>query len=406
MLTEASIRALKPRPKPFKVSDGRGLFVLVSPTGGRLWRFRYSFAGREKLISLGQYPDIGLKLARDRRDEARRLVAQGIDPSAVRREARAAQADTFEALAEEWLTKQAHLAASTIKRDRDRLVNYVLPYLGALPVRSVDAPALLAVLRRIESRGTHETAHRTRAVVGRVLRYAIAIGRAERDVSADLKGALTPSTTVNHAALTDPRRVGELLRAIGGYQGQPEVRSALQLLPHVFTRPGELRGARWCEFDLDGAEPTWRIPAERMKMRREHIVPLSRQALAILQELLPLTGRESVDALVFPGLRVKSRPISDNTLCAALRRIGFASDEQSAHGFRTIASTLLNEQGFHPDLIELQLAHAPRDEVRAAYNRAQRLSERRAMLQSWSDYLDGLKAGSDNVVTLKRARHV
>lgn len=396
MLTDAAIRAAKPRGKPYKLFDERGLYLLVTPQGGRLWRFKYSVGGKEKLISLGRHPDVGLKAARDRRDEARRTVAAGTDPSAERRAAKAAQADTFKALAEEWLGKQTHLTPGTIKRDRDRLAKYIFPTLGASSVRSLTAKALLDALRKIEAQGIHETAHRTRSVVGRVLRYGIADGRAERDITADLKGALTPSVAQNHPAITDPRRVGELLRAIDGYADcQPEVLAALKLAPLVFVRPGELRAAEWSEFDLGAAE--WRIAAARMKMGELHIVPLARQAVAILSELHQLTGS---GRLVFPGLRSKSRPISDNTLNAALRRLGFSSSEQTAHGFRSIASTLLNEQGWPPDVIELQLAHAERDEVRGAYNRAQRLGDRRRMMQSWADYLDGLKAGS-NVVAIK-----
>jgi len=396
-LTEAAIRAAKPKEKASKLLDGRGLFLLVTPDGRRYWRLRFRHAGREKLISLGVYPDVPLKLARERREEARKLIADGIDPVAKRKSERTAQADTFRAIAEEWLSKQPHLAVGTLRRDRDRLTSFIFPYLGSTPIAAIEAPALLDALRRIEARGTHETAHRTRAVCGRVFRYAIATGRAKHDVSADLKGALTAVATQSFPAITEPARVGELLRAIEGYVGQRTVAMALKLLPLVFTRPGELRAAEWSEFNLDRAE--WRIRAERMKMGREHIVPLSRQAVAVLRELHPITGS---GRYVFPSVRTAAKPISDNTLNAGLRRLGYNASEVTAHGFRSTASTLLNEQGWHPDLIELQLAHIEQNESRAAYNRSLRLEERRKMMQAWGDYLDGLRTGA-NVVPLKRA---
>lgn len=391
MLTDADIRAARPREKPQKLFDERGLYLLITSgkkAKSRLWRLKYKFEGREKLLSLGAYPDVSLKRAREKRDELRTQVADGTDPAALRRTERLAQGNTLSTITREWLGKQKHLKESTLKRDRDRLEKYILPSLGNRPVSAITAPDLLAALRRIEDRGTHETAHRTRAVVGRVLRYAIATGRAERDVSADLKGALAPAVGKNHAAITDPQRIGELLRAIDGYVGQPATAAALKLAPLVFVRPGELRAAEWSEFDLDGAE--WRIPGERMKMGVQHIVPLSRQAVAILLELQPLTGD---GRYVFPALTSPLRPLSENTLNAALRRLGYSGDEMVAHGFRSIASTLLNEQAWHPDLIELQLAHAERNKVRGAYNKAQRLPERRKMLQAWANYLDGLKSG-------------
>lgn len=397
LLTEAAVKAAKATTRPIKLFDERGLYLLVTPEGSRLWRLKYRFEGREKLLSLGAYPDVSLKMARERRDDARRTLVSGTDPSEQRKAAKAAQADTFKVIAQEWLAKQKHLSQNTITRERDRLEKYIYPPLGNRPVDNITAKDLLMALRRIEARGKHETAHRTRAICGRVLRYAVATGKAERDVSADLKGALTTPLTRNFAAIIDPAKVGELLRAIDGYVGQPEVWAALRLAPLVFVRPGELRGAEWSEFELGGKEPTWRIPGPRMKMKEPHVVPLSTQAVAILKELQPLTGH---GRYCFPGQRSKDRPISDNTINAALRRLGYSKDEQTGHGFRTIASTLLNEQGWHPDLIELQLAHAERNEVRAAYNKAKRLEERRKMMQAWADYLDGLKAGG-NVVALR-----
>ena len=388
-LTELAIRAAKPHAKPYKVYDEKGLFLLVRPNGSRLWRFKYSHGGVEKLLSLGAYPDVALKRARAKRDEARALVADTVDPSAKRKAERSARTETFAALAEEWLeTKKATLTQSTWQRDRDQLVKLVGPYLGNRPIADLEAPELLEVLKRLEKRGTRDTAHRVRAVCGRVFRYAIATGRAKRDVSADLKGALAPKGTHSYAAITDPAKVGQLMRAIADYDGQRTTHAALRLAAYLFVRPGELRGAQWEEIDLDNAE--WRIPAERMKMREQHIVPLSRQAVTIFQELQALTGDSRY---VFPAIGPGARPISENTLGAALRRLGYSSEEMTAHGFRTLASTLLNEQGWHPDLIELQLAHKERNKVRAAYNRAQRLAERREMMQAWSDYLDSLKAG-------------
>ncbi|MDB6044694.1 MAG: integrase [Gammaproteobacteria bacterium] len=274
-----------------------------------------------------------------------------------------------------------------------RFESHLFPYLGRQPIKSIRAQELLSVLRRAEARGTHETAHRVRALAGRVFRYAVATGRAEHDVSADLKDALAPVKTKNFAAILEPSRVGALLRAIDGYAGQPVTAPALKLAPLVFVRPGELRAAEWSEFDFEKAE--WRIPGARMKMGEQHIVPLARQAIDILKALQPLTNR---GRYVFPSLLTRDRPISDNTINAALRRLGYNGDEQTGHGFRSMASTLLNEQGFPPDVIELQLAHAERNKVRAAYNKAQRLGERRKMMQAWADYLDRLRAGLDTAV--------
>jgi integrase len=396
-LSELKIRNAKPRERAYKIFDERGLFLLVTPTGGRLWRLRYRIGNLEKLISLGAYPDVPLKRAREKRDDARRLVADEIDPSADRKAKRAAMLVTFEGVAQEWLDLQAKsLAPETISILGSRLNSGLYPYLGSRPVGAITAQELLAALRRIEARGRHETAHRVRALAGRVLRYAVATGRAQHDVAADLKDALAPVKSKNFASVTDPVRVGELMRAIDGYTGHPVTALALKLAPLVFVRPGELRAAEWSEFDLPNAE--WRIPGTRMKMGEPHVVPLARQALAILRELQPLArgGR-----YLFASLRTRDRPMSNNTINAALRRLGYSGEEQTAHGFRSMASTLLNEQGFPPDVIELQLAHAERNKVRAAYNKAQRLAERRKMMQAWADYLDGLRAGA-TVVPIRR----
>jgi integrase len=400
-LTEISVRNAKPDAKPRKLFDGGGLYLLLNPDGSRWWRLKYRIENREKLLSLGVYPEITLKRAREKRDEARRLVADGIDPSAQRKATRSAQADTLEVIAREFLElKRPALASVTYLKRRYRFEAFVFPSLGKRPIRSITPPELLAVLKRVEAKGNHETAHRVRSETGQVFRYAIATGRADRDITADLRGALAPVVVTNHAAITDPVRIGELLRAIDGYRGQPATECALRLLPLVFTRTGELRLARWEEFDLDGKEPIWRIPAERMKSREPHLVPLSKQAVALLEALKPITGPEG---LVFPSIRSAARPISENTINAALRRLGYSGEEMTGHGFRSMASTCLNEQGFPPDVIELQLAHAERDEVRGAYNRAQRMAERRKMMQAWSNYLDGLKRGA-KVVNIKAAK--
>jgi len=399
MLNDTRVRSAKSREKAFKLSDERGLFLLVMPTGSRLWRLKYRVNGREKLISLGAYPDVTLKRAREKRDAARRLIADGIDPSVQRKAERAALAQSFEGVAKEWLELQTKsLAPETISILTARLDSGLYPYIGSRPISAITAQEVLSALRRIESRGRHETAHRVRALAGRVFRYAVATGRAQHDVAADLIGALAPVKSKNFASVTDPVRVGELMRAIHGYSGHPVTALALRLAPLVFVRPGELRAAEWPEFDLVNAE--WRIPGERMKMGEPHVVPLSRQALAILHELQPLARGGKY---LFPSLRTRDRPMSDNTINAALRRMGYTSEEQTGHGFRSMASTLLNEQGFPPDVIELQLAHTERNKVRAAYNKAQRLPERRKMMQAWADYLDGLRAGG-NVVPLKRRR--
>jgi integrase len=343
--------------------------------------------GREKLIGFGSYPEVPLKLARERREQARAVVASGGDPSVQRQAEKAARSDTFEAIALEWLEVQSKsLDPRTYEKKKERFEAFVFPYIGSKPITSITAPDVLAVLKRIEARGKHETAHRVRSESGNVFRYAVVTGRAERDPTVDLRGAIAAVVRRNRPAILEPARIGELLRAIHGYRGDVSTEFALKLLPLTFVRPGELRGAEWSEFDLKNGE--WRIPAARMKMNEQHIVPLSTQAVALLQDLHTLTGNGE---LVFPSIRSDDRPISDNTINAALRRLGFAGDEMVGHGFRSMASTCLNEQGWHPDLIELQLAHAERNESRGAYNRAQRLPERRKMMQAWADYLDSLR---------------
>ncbi len=390
-LSTAKIHNATAQKKTVRLFDGRGLYLEIAPTGSRWWRFKYRFAGKEKRISLGVYPDVGLKKARDRRDEMRKLVADGIDPSAARKQQKLmaldATANTFEAVAREWFEKHsANWEASYSVKLLARLEANVFPWLGDRPIGDIKPPELLSVLRRVESRGVLETAHRLMNYCGNIYRYAVATGRAERDISSDLRGALPPSTPQHHASVTDPEGVAALLRAIDGYRGSNVTRYAVQLAPLVFVRPGELRKAEWNEIDLEAGE--WRIPAERMKMKTKYIVPLSSQAVAILRALQPLTGKGHY---VFPGARSRERCMSENTVNGALRRLGWSGSEMTGHGFRSMASTLLNEQGWNRDAIERQLAHTERNSIRAAYNYAEHLPERRRMMQAWSDYLDTLK---------------
>ena len=401
MLTDMSIktaiRIAKGAQKPTKAFDGKGLYLYLKTNGACLWRFKYVYERREKLLSLGAYPEVPLKRAREKRDEARQLLDRGIDPSAARQAAKVANGDTIQVIALEWLNTQRDLTAGTIRRNRQRLETFVFPFLGRRPISSVSSPELLTVLRKIEAAQKVETARRVRQICSAVWRYAIATGRAQFDVSQPLKGALSSVAVKHHASITEPAKVGELLRAIDGYQGQPATAYALRLAPLLFVRPGELRRAEWSQFDLDSDQPLWRIPAEIMKMRDPHVVPLARQAVELLRELRPISSGR----LLFPSLRTGARPMSENTVNAALRRLGYSGDEMVGHGFRSMASTLLNEQGWHPDLIELQLAHKERDSSRASYNKAVRLDERRRMMQTWADYLDGLRAGG-NVVPFRR----
>ena len=401
-LTAVAIRNTKPGKRAKKLFDGKGLFLLVRPNGARYWRFRYRFGGKEKLLSLGVYPEVGLAEARQSCQEERRLLREGLDPSRVRKEKRTSQqTEPFESLAREWHSRQSavwtDVHTGTVMR---RLERDVFPWLGSRPVKEITAPELLAVLRRVESRGAVETAHRIRGICSQVFRYAVATGRAERDPGGDLRGALQPSPERHLAAITEPKQVGGLLRAMWSYEGTFPVCCALKLAAYTFARPGELRAMQWSELDLQNAE--WRLPAERMKARRGHLVSLARQSVRILDELRPLTGR---GGFVFPSMRSSHRPMSENTLAGALRRLGYSKQEMTAHGFRSIASTLLNEQGWNRDAIERQLAHAPKDTVRAAYHRAEHLEERRKMMQAYADYLDGLRQGAE-VIPLFTHRRV
>lgn len=393
-LTDLQVRTAKAPKKAAKLYDGGGLFLSITPSGGKLWRFKYRFGGLEKKLSFGAYPAVSLSDARQRRENARQLLAQGIDPGLVKKEQRQAgwqEGDTFEALAGEWIALQQGAWVPThTETIKARLEAYVFPYLGARPVSEITPPELLAVLRRIESRGIVETAHRVKQICGQVFRYGVGVGRCERDPSADLRGQLAKKPKPKHmAAITERKEVAALLRAVDEYAGSLVTRCALRLAPVVFVRPGELRNMEWAEIDFDAA--LWTIPAEKMKMRKVHSVPLSKQALAILGEIRPVTGQ---GRFVFPSARTSTRPMSNMAVNAALRRMGFTKDEMTGHGFRSLASSLLHEAGWDTTLIELQLAHRDMNTVRAIYNRAERLEERRKMMQSWADYLDALKTGA------------
>lgn len=393
-LTQAQIRNTKPGDKPVRLFDGRGLYLEVAPSGGRWWRFKYRYAGKEKRLSLGVYPDVSLKDARERCEQARKVLAAGTDPSLARKAAKAAvrqgAENSFEAVSGEWLRNHAEVWSESHRVRVERLFERDLfPWLGSRPIADISPPELLDVIRRIERRGALETAHRALGNCGQVFRYAIATGRAARDPAADLGGALPPVKGEHFAAVTDPKRVGELLRVLDGYQGTLPVRCALRLAPLVFVRPGELRKAEWAHIDLEAAE--WRYTVT--KTGSDHIVPLSRQAVEILQELRPVTARSQY---VFPSARSGRRPMSDNAVLAALRRSGIDKDEMSGHGFRAMARTILDEVlGFRPDLIEHQLAHAVRDPHGRAYNRTAHLPERRRMMQEWADYLGKLKVARE-----------
>ena len=391
MLTDKAIKALKPKQKPYKAADGLGLYLSVQPNGSRLWRFKYRYAGKEKLAALGAYPEIGLADARARRDELRRLHANGVDPVAhnrIEREAKALAAEnSLEAVAREWFQK---MSPGWVEKHRikiiQRLERDVFPWLGSRPVAELTAPEVLAVLRRIEERGAIETAYRALGDLSAICRYAVVTGRALSDPCRDLRGALAPKVVRHFAAVTDPKAIPDLLLAMDGYQGGLVVRSALRLAPLLFVRPGELRSARWADIDLEASE--WRFTAS--KTGQPHIVPLARQAVAILRELRPLTGHHE---LVFPGARSPRRPMSENTVNVALRSLGIERETTSGHGFRAMARTVLEEHlRFPAHLIEAQLAHTVRDANGRAYNRTTHLEERRSMMQTWADYLDALRS--------------
>jgi integrase len=401
-LSDIQVRNAKPKAQDYKLMDGFGLYLLVTPTGGKLWRFDYRYNDKRKVIAIGVYPSITLSDARKRREDAKKLLANGVDPSEIKKAQKAATvAETengFEVVAREWHGKFAVTwSESHAETTLRRLQSDVFPVMGDNPVGEIKAPTVLAMLRRIESRGALETAHRVRTIVGQVFRYAVATGRAERDPTGDLKGALTPYKKGVMAAITDPKEVAPLLRAIDGYQGSFVVKCALQIAPLVFVRPGELRQGEWAEIDFENA--VWEIPAARMKMKQPHIVPISEQTIKVLHELNALTGRSKY---MFPCHRSLARPMSNNAINAALRRMGFDKDTMTGHGFRAMARTILDEVlQIRPDYIEHQLAHAVRDANGRSYNRTSHLVERKKMMQKWADYLDGLKQGA-KIIPIKR----
>ncbi|HOY68292.1 MAG TPA: integrase arm-type DNA-binding domain-containing protein [Candidatus Ozemobacteraceae bacterium] len=390
-LSDVLIRTAKATDKVLKLFDGGGLFLQVTPAGGKWWRLKYRFAGKEKLLAIGTYPDISLKEARHRQGKAKELLDAGIDPSDERKAVKASAAEraanSFEVIAREWFAKYgAEFSPGHAERVEVQLTKDVYPWLGGRPVSEISPPELLRVARRVEDRGAIETAHRILGICGRIFRYAVGSGRADRDPTADLRGILKPKPKAQHrAAVTEPDRVGDLLRAIEGYHGNITVKMALVLAPLVFVRPGELRKAEWKDIDLNAAE--WKFIVTKTKTQL--VVPLSRQAVAILEELHPLTGG---GRYVFPSARTTERPMSDNAILSAMRRMGIPKDEMCGHGFRAMARTLLDEVLHFPaDIIEHQLAHAVRDPLGRAYNRTTKIDERRKMMQEWADYLDGLK---------------
>jgi len=389
-LTQSQVVKATRREKTYRLFDSLGLYLEIAPSGGKWWRIKYHFERREKRLSLGVFPAVSLQAARLRCIELRAQIAAGVDPSALRKASkndRNSVNETLEAIAREW-HKSSSRAWTDSHADRNlrRLESYVFPWIGTTPIRKVSAVDLLGCIRRLEQQNTYETARRVLQVCGQVFRYAILTGRAETDVAIHLRGALASQNRQHHASIRSPREFGALLRAIDGYDGTLVSKCALRLAPLVFVRPGELRNAQWGEIDLPQAE--WRIPSHRMKARLPHIVPLSSQAVSLLRDLQPLTGRATY---VFPSERTSTRPMSNNTLNAALRRLGYCRDDMTAHGFRATACTLLNELGWTADAIERQLAHADRNGIRSVYNYAQYLPERRLMMQAWANYLDHLR---------------
>jgi integrase len=395
-LSDTAIRSAKPDAKDIKLSDERGLYLLVAKTGGKLWRFKYRFEGKEKKLSFGSYPDVPLKEARRRRDEARTQLANGHDPSALKKAERAAKGErtrnTFDGVAEEYLTHMERdgRQANTVGKAR-WLYSLMKDDLGPRPIADITPAEILAVLRTIEAKGNHETARRMRSLASRIFRFGAATSRVSADPTSLLRGALIAPKVKHHSAIVDVKEVGPLLRAIDGFTGQPLTKLALQLTPHVFVRPGELRRAEWKEFNL--SEAVWTIPADKMKMRRPHRVPLSRQSLAILDAAFSISAKQQyVFSSMYPG----TRPMSENTINAALRRLGYSGKEMTAHGFRSMASTLLNESGlWREDAIERALAHQETNAVRGAYHRGQHWDERVDMAQWWSDFLDEQRGGSE-----------
>ncbi len=411
-LSDMQVSKAKPQTKPVTLFDGGGLFLLITPAGGKLWRFKYTFNGEGRLMSFGTYPELSLADARQRREDARKLIANGVDPREIKKAQKASReesnANSFEVVAREWHNKfkgtwsesHAHVVINRLERN-------IFPWIGSRPIAELEPPEVLSVLLRMEDRGAHETARRMKTVCGQVFRYGVATGRCKRDQTADLKGALKPPVTHNMAALTKPKDVAELLRASDEYSGSFVVKCALRLAPLWFCRPGELRKTEWSEINFETAELN--IPIERMKLptatKRKskgqlHLIPLSLQAIAILKELQPLTGHSKY---VFPGYRSPLRCMSENAVLLALRKMGFTKEEMSGHGYRAMARTMIRQElHLEAEYIELQLAHTTKSPNGTAYDRVSFLPERKKMMQLWSDYLDGLKQGA-KVIPFKKA---
>lgn len=407
-LTDTKVKNAKPNTNgtPKKYTDGGGMYLLVSKTS-KCWRYNYRFADKQKTLPMGVYPDVKLKQARLLHEDARERLSQGIDPMLYKKmqqtELEDQHKNSFEVVAREWFVKFSPKWSDTHKAKVERMLEYdSIPYIGKRPIHDIKPPEVLKVCERVAERGAIYSAHKVKQVCGQVFRYGVASGRVESDPTRDLAGALPPMPkTQSFATIKDPVAVGELLRSIHGYSGDYVTVCALKLLPLVFTRPGELRAAEWCEFDFDKA--IWTIPAEKMKKRRIHHVPLSPQAIAILRDIEPLTGRWKY---VFPSIRSKQRPMSENTLNAALRRLGYDKTMMTSHGFRAMASSLLNEMNYNPDAIEAQLSHVDTDDVRSAYNRSDYWQQRVKMMNEWSDYLDSLRDGTANVIPFQQANIV
>jgi len=402
-LSDVKVKAAKvpEDKKQGKLADSGGLYLLIKASG-KYWRLDYRFGDKRKTMALGVYPQVSLKEARDKRESAKKLLEQNIDPcqrkQADRRKAIAKSSeDTFKGIATEWMAKKStQWVKTTIVNTQAKFDRHIFPWIGSLPITAIEAPDVLALVQRVEKRGTIETVHRLKMLCSRVFRYGIATGKVKYDPTIGLEGALTPLSVKHRATITEPKAVGALLRAIHAFEGTFVVQCALQITPYVFVRPGELRHAEWSEIDLEKAE--WRIPAEKMKMRVTHIVPLSNQVMGILKELHALTGSGKY---VFPSIRNAARPMSENTINASLRRIGYEKEEICAHGFRAMASTMLHEQGWDSDIIERQLAHKEGNAIKEAYNHARHLPERVKLMQHWADYLDGLRAGAE-VIPINR----
>lgn len=397
-LTDLRIKAAKAKDRPYKISHRNQFFLYVSTTGARSFRWNYSFQGKQKTISYGVYPEITMAEAVAKWEQDRKILRDGADP-AEHRKVSAGGKPTFERVTREWFKKRSTIWVDGYSiKVIQQIELHLIPYLGSRPMDEIMAPELLRVLRRVEDRGTIDAVHRLRSILSQIFRYGVATGTCDRDPAADLKGAFTPRQKKHMATITDESGIGALLRVIDGYAGQFVTLCALRLSPYVFVRPGELRRAEWQEIDAEAAN--WTLPPEKMKTKQKHVVPLSRQALAIIEDLRPLTGRGQY---LFPSVRTNSRPMSENTVNGALRRLGIGKDEFTGHGFRAMASTRLHELGWPHDVIELQLAHRIGSSVSQAYNHSQKIDERRQMMQAWADYLDGLKAGGEVIPLFKKA---